>query len=213
MADEAEFANHGTRAERKQVDSLRILAAMLQAGLQEYDWVIGGIVTRAKSTLAASAIVLGVLIAGLGGFAWILNSSGAADMVINYLRSSQMLFPVALFGVGGFVSMLWAAYYSVSALSVVEIKSPFSSSLIMSGDAVDEKGLQKIAKAREMVMCENMCKSYAYAIKNRERVIKKMGPKALKGQKLLGIGLTSTAIASIITIMVVITSGGTAATG
>jgi len=64
-----------------------------------------------------------------------------------------------------------------------------------------------------MVMCENMCKSYAYAIKNRERVIKKMGPKALKGQKLLGIGLTSTAIASIITIMVVITSGGTAATG
>jgi len=43
MADEAEFANHGTRAERKQVDSLRILAAMLQAGLQEYHvWGCGG---------------------------------------------------------------------------------------------------------------------------------------------------------------------------
>jgi len=89
---------------------------MLRIGLQEYDWVIGGIVTRAKSTLAASAIVLGVMIAGLGGFAWILNAGGATDVVIHHLRASQMMLPVALFGVGGFGSMLWAAYYSVSAL-------------------------------------------------------------------------------------------------
>jgi len=183
---------------------------MLRIGHQEYDWVIGGIVTRAKSTLAASAIVLGVMIAGLGGFAWILNAGGTTDMVIHHLRESQMMLPVALFGVGGFGSLLCAAYYSVSALSVVEIKSPFSSSLIMVEDALDEEGFQKIALAEDSVMYENMCKSYAHAIRNREKVIKNMGPKALMGQRLLVAGLTSTAIASMVTIVVVITSGSTA---
>ena len=46
---------------------LQVLASILYIGLQEYDWAINGLVTRAKSTLAASAIVLGVMIAGVGG--------------------------------------------------------------------------------------------------------------------------------------------------
>jgi len=91
---------------------------------------------------------------------------------------------------------------------VVEIRSPFSSSLIMVGDSLDEEGLQKIALAEDSVMYENMCKSYARAIRNREKVIEKMGPKALMGQRLLVAGLVSTTIASIITIIVVITLGG-----
>lgn len=100
---------------------------MLQLGLQEYDWVIGGIVTRAKSTLAASAIVLGVLIAGLGGFAWFLNTGGTADVVISNLMESRVLLPMAAFGTGGFGSLLCAAYFSVLALSVVSVRGPFSS--------------------------------------------------------------------------------------
>jgi len=40
---------------------LQLLASVLRTGLQEYDWAINGPVARAKSTLAASAIVPGAL--------------------------------------------------------------------------------------------------------------------------------------------------------
>lgn len=109
-------------------------------------------------------------------------------------------------GLGGFGAILWAAYCSISALNVVDLRSPFSSRLVMPGDAVEEKVIKGISKATKRAMCENMRRSYASALRNREAVIEKMGPGTLKGQKFLGVGLTLTTIASIITIMAVITS-------
>jgi len=146
------------------------------------------------------------MIAGLGGFAWFLNTGGAAGTVISNLGGSQMLLPVALCGMAGFGLLLSTAYFSMSAPSVVGVKSPFSSRLVMSGESVDEKMVQKISRAPEKAMYENMCCSYASAQRNREAIIEKMGSKTPRHQQFLGVGLTLT-IVSTVTIMAVITSG------
>lgn len=76
----------------------------------------------------------------------------------------------------------------------------------MSGESVDEKMIQKISRAPEKAMYENMCCSYASAQRNREAIIEKMGSKTPRHQQFLGAGLTLT-IVSTVTIMAVITSG------
>jgi len=180
---------------------------MMQAGLQEYDWAIGGIVERAKSTLAAGAIVLSVLIAGIGGFAWILNS-GDAPGVMEHLRATHMIVPVTLLGSTGFVDLVWSAHLSVSALSIVEVKSPFSTDLIMVNGAVEEGLMLGWESASEAAAYRGVCKSYAVALENREKTIKDIGPKALLGQRLLLAGLGLTASATVLTLVSVGTAVG-----
>lgn len=178
--------------------NLRVLAPILLVCIQEYDWVIGGVVTRAKSTLAASAIVLGVMIAGIGGFAWLLNAGHMADAVVAHLRSVQGVWAVLAMGVLGFCFMLGAACLSAWALRVVRVKSPFSSKLIMLDEKIDKDAMEAWKKAEEAVLYENICKSYAAALRSREVAVNNMGPKALLGQVCLVIGLSLTAIAAIL---------------
>lgn len=77
---------------------------------------------------------------------------------------------------------------------------------VMFDDVVDEKVIHKLSMATEEVMYENMCLSYASTLRNREVIIERMGPKTLRGQQLLGVGLTLTTIASIVMIMTIIAS-------
>lgn len=166
--------------------------------IQEYDWVIGGVVTRAKSTLAASAIVLGVMIAGIGGFAWLLNAGHMADAVVAHLRSVHGVWVVLVMGVLGFCFMLGAACLSAWALRVVRVKSPFSSELIMSGGKIDMDAMEAWKKAEKTVLYENICKSYAAALSSREAAVNSMGPRALLGQVCMVTGLSLTTVAAII---------------
>ncbi len=186
---------------------LGVLVMMMQAGLQEYDWAIGGIVERAKSTLAAGAIVISVLIAGIGGFAWMLNS-GDAPGVMEHLRATHAIVPITLLGSAGFVAMVWSAHFSVAALSIVEVKSPFSTDLIMANGAMKEGLMHVWESASEAAAYRGVCKSYAVALENREKTIKDIGPKALLGQRLLLAGLGLTASATIVTIVSVGTAVG-----
>lgn len=173
---------------------------MMQAGLQEYDWAISEIVERAKSALGACAIVLSVLIAGVAGFAWILNS-GDASIVMAHLRASHAIVPVALLGSAGFIALIWSAHFLVAALGVVGVRSPFSSSLIMSNGSVDRTRVHVWASADETAAYESACNAYAVALKNREGAIDHISPKTLLGQRLLLVGLGLTASATIMTLV------------
>jgi len=173
---------------------------MMQAGLQEYDWAISGIVERAKSALGACAIVLSVLIAGIGGFAWILNS-GDASVVMAHLRASHAIVPVVLLGSAGFIALIWSAHFLVAALGMVGVRSPFSSDMVAANGAVSEGLVHMWASADEMAAYENACNAYTVALKNRESAIDDMVPKAVLGQRLLLVGLGLTASATVATLV------------
>jgi len=173
---------------------------MMQAGLQEYDWAISEIVERAKSALGACSIVLSVLIAGIAGFAWILNSGDAAS-VMAHLRASHAIVPVALLGSAGFIALIWSAHFLVAALGMVGISSPFSSSLIMTSGVVDKWRVRVWANTNEAVEYESACNAYAVALENRESAIAHIAPKALLGQRLLLVGLGLTASATVTTLV------------
>ena len=167
-------------------------------GLQEYDWAINGLVTRAKSTLAASAIVLGVMIAGVGGFAWLLNSGDLADVVMLHLRESQAIGVVLLLGMFGFARMLGSACLSAWALRAVNIRSPFSSNLIMRGNSLNEEAIGAWMATSDLGMYRSILVAYAAALKNREDVIRGIGPKTPIGQVLLVVGLMFTTTATVV---------------
>jgi len=179
---------------------LAVLFMMMQAGLQEHDWAISEIVERARSALGACSIVLSVLIAGIAGFAWILNSGDAAS-IMTHLRASHAIVPVALLGSAGFVALIWSAHFLVAALGMAGIRSPFSSGLIMT-DGIVDKGLVHVwASTGEKAAYESACSAYAVALKNRESAIDHIAPKALLGQRLLLAGLGLTASATVTTLV------------
>lgn len=183
--------------------NLQVLASILYIGIQECDWVINGLVTRAKSTLAASAIVLGVMIAGIGGFAWLLSAGEFSSAVMAQLVETRAIGVVLALGVLGFASMLGSACLSAWALRAVRIRIPFSSNLVMSGGTMSEKALQAWDAGSEDAMRMVICKSHAAALKNREDVIRSIGPKTLAGQVLLVSGLLFTTTAAIIVLAAV----------
>jgi len=183
--------------------NLQVLASILYIGIQECDWVINGLVTRAKSTLAASAIVLGVMIAGIGGFAWLLSAGELSSAVMAQLAETRAIGAVLALGMLGFVSMLGSACLSAWALRAVRIRIPFSSDFIMSGDAMSKKTLQAWEAGSEWELRRIICKSYAEALKNREDVIGSIGPKTLAGQVMLVSGLLFTTTAAIIVLAAV----------
>jgi len=182
---------------------LQVLASILYIGLQEYDWAINGLVTRAKSTLAASAIVLGVMIAGIGGLAWLLNAGELSSVVMMNLRETQAIVVVLLLGMFGLASMLGSACLSAWALRAVKIRSPFSSNLITMESALNEGAIQAWVTAPESEMYKIIFKAYAAALKNREDVIGSIGPKTLVGQALLVMGLLLTTVATMIMLVAV----------
>ncbi len=173
---------------------------LMQAGLQEYDWAISEIVERAKSALGACSIVLSVLIAGIAGFAWILNS-GDATSVMAHLRASHAIVPVALLGSAGFIALVWSAHFLVAALGMVGVKSPFSAGLIMANGVMDKGLVQVWADTNENAAYESACNAYAVALENREEAIGHISPKALLGQRLLLVGLGLTASATVTTLV------------
>lgn len=180
-----------------------MLASILYIGIQECDWVINGLVTRAKSTLAASAIVLGVMIAGIGGFAWLLSAGEFSSAVMAQLVETRAIGVVLALGMLGFASMLGAACLSAWALRAVRIRIPFSSDFIMSGNTMSEKALQVWDTGSEAELHRIICRSHAVALKNREDVIGSIGPKTLAGQVLLVFGLLFTTTAAIIVLAAV----------
>lgn len=180
-----------------------MLASILYIGIQECDWVINGLVTRAKSALAASAIVLGVMIAGIGGFAWLLSAGELSSAVMAQLVETRAIGAVLALGMLGFASMLGSACLSAWALRAVRIRIPFSSNLVMSGNAMSEKALQAWDVGSKVELRKIICKAHAAALKNREDVIGSIGPKTLAGQVLLVSGLVFTTTAAIIVLAAV----------
>jgi len=182
--------------------NLQVLASILYMGIQECDWVINGLVTRAKSTLAASAIALGVMIAGIGGIAWLLSAGEFSSDVLAHLAEARAIAVVLALGVLGFASMLGSACLSAWALRAVRIRIPFSSNLVMSGNAMSEKALQAWDAGSEVETHRVICKSHAAALKNREGVIGSIGPKTLAGQVMLVSGLLFATAAAIVVLAV-----------
>jgi len=183
--------------------NLQVLASILYMGTQECDWVISGLVTRAKPTLAASAMVLGVMIAGIGGFAWLLSAGEFSSVVLAQLAETRAFAAVLALGVLGFASLLGPACLSAWALRAARIRIPFSSNLVMPGGAISEKALQAWGAGSEDAMRRVMCKSHAAALKNREDVIVSDGPKTLAGQVVLVSGLLFKTTAAIIVLAAV----------
>ena len=179
---------------------LGVLVMMMQAGLQEYDWAISEIVERAKSALGSCSIVLSVLIAGIAGFAWILNSGDAAS-VMGHLRASHAIVPVALLGSAGFIALIWSAHFLVAALGMVGVRNPFGSNLIMDNGSIDVGLVHVWASTDKTAAYESACNAYAVALKNRESAIDHIVPKALLGQRLLLVGLGLTASATVMTLV------------
>lgn len=127
---------------------------------------------------------------------------------MEHLRATRAIAPVSLLGSAGLISMIWSAHFSVSALSIVDVKSPFSSKLVMINGDVKEGLMHVWESASETAVHKSVCKSYAVALENREKAIKGIGPKALLGQRLLLAGLGLTASATIVTLVSVGTAIG-----
>lgn len=118
-----------------------------------------------------------------------------------HLMETQAIGIVLLLGVFGLASMLCSACLSAWALRAVNIRSPFSSNLIMRENALNEEAIQAWAASSDIGMYKSIFEAYAVALKNREDVIGSIGPKTLIGQALLVTGLLLTTAATVIVLV------------
>lgn len=169
------------------------LVMAMQAGLQERDWAIGGIVEREVhagrrrySDQRPGCLDGGVCADTQRWRRWRRHRRHGTPEGNPCYRANSALGPGGIYLHGVVVTFLVAA-------SIVGVKSPFSADLIMVNATVREGLMPVWENAGEAAACRDVCKSYAVALENREKTIKSIGPKAFLGQRLplAGLGLVA----------------------
>ena len=166
------------------IRNYKLLVKMLWVGLQEADRAIDELTGKAKSTITTGAVVLSVIIAGTSVFAGLLDENPEM-LIASQVSIYGITVSIAWFGFFGFMFILASMCTSVCALAIVKLENPFSSKLVISGNATNEEKVEAWESILEGKIYKKIHEAYAKALRSRERIIKKVGRIALAGQIVL----------------------------
>lgn len=117
----------------------RLLADLLKDGIVSARWSLDNISAKGRSTLAAGAVVLGLAITGILGFAGLLGGRNTVESWSLGGLQLGMRNVILSLGVACLASVSFSIYYSVRALKTIKVRLPAKyGAFTKSGRAVDK---------------------------------------------------------------------------
>jgi len=172
----------------------------LKSSVRSHQWSAANLTSKAKSSLAAGAVVLSIALTGIMGFSGLLGDNGA----FSTLESAQPGAGYAVFSLAlsSLALLSLSTHFSVRALRTVKITVPvayraFTRSKDLSGE-IDENVLEAWASLPKKVLRKKIHRAYMEEIKSLEKNADATARDTGRGQRFLRLGLLSGVAASVI---------------
>ena len=169
-----------------------IFTDILREGIKSHKWSIESLSGKAKSALAAGAIVLSIMMGGLGGSSWLFG--GSTSNIWQFLGTLPAWTVVIIIGSGvcslGVLSL--SIYYSMNALKVIKLSGFVDARTFMAIDGSDNSNKEEVAKwlsASKQDIYERVHDAHILELASLEKHDARMGKDTKLGQRCLFIGL------------------------
>lgn len=177
-----------------------LLTDALKSSIRSHQWAASNLTSKAKSSLAAGAVVLGIALTGIIGLSGLLGGDG----VIGTLESAQPGAGYAVFSLAlaslTFLSL--SIHFSVRAMRTVKITIPIGYEAFINkkdkSGKLDENVLEAWASLPKKVMRKKIRRAYMDELKSLETNADAMARDTGRGQHFLRLGLFSGVAASVI---------------
>lgn len=173
---------------------------VLKGSIRSHQWSASNLTSKAKSSLAAGAVVLGIALTGIMGFSGLLGGDG----VFRTLEATQPGAGYATFSLAlaSLVMLSLSIHFSVRALRTVKITIPvvyraFTHKKDTSGK-LDENILEAWASLPKKALRKKIHRAYMEEIKSLEKNADAAARDTGRGQHFLRLGLMSGVAASVI---------------
>lgn len=197
MAGEPSVSGTGEDAAERSDD---LFTDALKSSIRSHQWSASNLTSKAKSSLAAGAVVLGVAFTGIIGFFGLLGGDGVIKTLeaiqpgAGYAMLAAALAPLVLLSL--------SIRFSVRALRTIKITVPivyraFTSNKATSGE-IDENILEAWASLPKKILRKKIRLAYMEEIKSLEINADAMARDTGRGQSFLRLGLFSGVAASVI---------------
>jgi len=189
-----------------------LLTDALKSTISSHQWAVSNLTSKAKSSLAAGAVVLGIALTGIIGFSGLPGGDG----VFRSLESTQPGAGYAVFSLAlaslTFLSL--AIHFSVRALRTVKITVPVIYKIFTYTGKKSEGIDANVLKAWELTPKKEMRRkinlAYIEEIKSLEKNADAAARDTGRGQRFLGLGLLSGVAASILVMTSQLAAGASA---
>ena len=182
---------------------------VLKSSIRSHQWSASNLTSKAKSSLAAGAVVLSIAFTGLIGFSGILGGDG----VFRTLESTQPGAGYAVFSLAlaCLATLSLSIHFSVRALRTVKIMIPVVYRTFTAtgkrSEEIDEDVLEAWESMPKKEMHRKINLAYIDEIKSLEKHADAMARDTGRGQRLLRLGLLSGVTASVIVLAAQLAAG------
>jgi len=171
----------------------------LKSSIRSHQWSASNLTSKAKSSLAAGAVVLGIALTGIMGFSGLLGDDGVLTLEATQPGAGYAAFLAALTSL---VMLSFSIHFSVRALRTVKITvsigyRAFTHNKDVSGK-ISEDVLEAWASLPKKVMRKKIRRAYMEEIKSLEENADATARDTGKGQNCLRLGLLFGVAASVI---------------
>lgn len=142
----------------------------------------------ARAVLAASAVLLGIMVVSLGNLALFIlemHKDGADPGGLPW----QALVLITVCSVAGLGFIMASAAFSVRALTVPYVRYAISREDFSSGEGIDMDAVGRAVRSSADKMYDDLIVSCIRALEDRERVLAKVGARTSMAQKCLLAGI------------------------
>ncbi len=161
----------------------------LREQVYHHDTVLEGQNGRAKSLLAVSAVLLGIMGISLGNFAGFVHENYVVSVDEPETLPIQAIVATMILGMAGLAGAMISMIFSVRALYVSRINQPIMSKNFGKDGNVDSDMLDAWIKLPEREAYTELIKSCVSALHSREENIARIGARAGVAQSSLLAGL------------------------
>jgi len=177
-----------------------LLTDVLKSSIRSHQWSASNLTSKAKSSLAAGAVVLSIALTGMIGFSGLLGGDG----VFRALESTQPGAGYAVYSLAlaSLVLLSISIHFSVRALRTVKIVIPAVYRIFTGAgkrsEKVDENVLEGWESLPKKEMRRKINLAYIEEIKSLEKNATTVARDTGRGQHFLRLGLLSGVAASVI---------------
>ncbi|MDD9814008.1 MAG: hypothetical protein OXU37_07090 [Thaumarchaeota archaeon] len=182
---------------------------VLKSSIRSHQWSASNLTSKAKSSLAAGAVVLGIALTGIMGFSGLLGGDGVF-LTLESLHPG-VGYSVLLSALASLVLLSLSIHFSVRALRTVKIMIPVVYRVFTGtgkrSEEIDEDVLEAWESMSKKEMRRKINLAYIDEIKSLEKHADAMARDTGRGQRLLRLGLLSGVTASVIVLAAQLAAG------
>lgn len=166
----------------------REIFMMTREQLREHDAVLETMMALARSTLAVSAVVLGIMVISLGNLVAFMHEAYLTQQEPTGL-SGQSMVALLVCVVMGLGLIMFSTALSVRAVGVLYVRQPITSEDFGKGGKADPAVIEDIVMEPDDKAYDDLIASCVEALRDRETAAAKVGTRTAMAQKFLLAGL------------------------